>query len=393
MGLRWIARDWASGVVTGTLPFSKSSFTDTLCAAGSWSGEIDPYDPAVALLVPHRTYVYALRDDGSIAFGGMLGALDWNASGAEGVDTLTASGYSLWGYFWRRLITLGSNFQYVEQFSIVQQLLDNHQALFPFPSYSIGVATVWHPPGGSGVTRVRQYFAADGKILGEAIEQLCDVLNGFEFRVVPSWTTPPGSGAQPKIQHTMELWYPRLGVDQPYVWRDGVAIRVTDYSQDDNAYASYAFVTGAMSGNGSYGPSAGVQNSPSGEPVYEIAVNAPTVTDTPTLQDQGSQALQTSTQFLIQVEIVDEDTWPYGSWQVGDTVRLVSDRGSLQLKGDIYWRITGTTVEVDDIGAITTKIDFTDSLRRSKPVTRAARALARKRDAQASAISTLQRHP
>jgi hypothetical protein len=393
MGLRWIARDWNTGAITGTLPFSKSSFTETLCAAGSWSGEMDPYDSAAALLVPHRTYVYALRDDGTIAFGGMLGALDWNASGGEGVDTLTASGYSLWGYFWRRLITLGSNFNNVEQFSIVQQLLDNHQALYPFPGYSIGVATAWNPAGGSGVPRVRQYFAADGKILGEAIEELCDCLNGFEFRVVPSWTTPPGTGARPQIQHTMELWYPRLGVDQPYIWRDGVAIRVTDYSQDDNAYASYCFATGAVSGNGSYANSAAGQVTVPGEPIYEVAINATDVTDTATLQDKADQAIQTSTQYLIQVELVDQDTWPYGSWAVGDTVRLVSDRGSLQLHGDIYWRITGTTVEVDDIGAITTSIDFTDALRRSKPVTRAARALARKRDAQASAISTLQRHP
>jgi hypothetical protein len=388
---RIIARDWASGVVTGVLPFSKFSYTDTMCAAGTWTGELDPYDPAAALLVPHRTYVYVLLEDGTIDFAGMLGALDWSAQG-DGIDTLTASGYSLWGYFWRRLIPFTRTFGQVDQFQIAQTLVDDAQTIAPLPVGSIGVGYSWNPPGGSAVLRDRSYDLRDAKILGEAVEQLADVDNGFEFRVVAGWTHPAG-GAQPRIVHTLELWYPRLGVDQPYVWRDGTAIRVHDYSDDFNAYASSAFVTGAVVGNGTYGPSQTVAVAVSGEPLYEIAVNATDVSDTPTLTGKGNQAVQTSEQFLIQVELIDQDTWPYGTWQIGDTIRLISDRGSLHLHGDVYWRITGRQVDIDDIGVLTVSINFTDSLRRSRPVTRAAKTLARQRAAQASAVSTLQRHP
>jgi hypothetical protein len=392
MGLRFITRDWQSKRITGVIPFSKFSFTDTLCAAGTWSGELDPYDPAAALLVPHRTYVYALKDeDNSIEFAGMLGALDWNAGGNEGVDTLAASGYSLWGYFWRRLIDRTYNFNNVEQFTIAATMLADAQNPANVNNGSIDVTVAQHPAGGSGQPRIRAYDYRDGKNLAEAIEQLADCLNGFEHRIVAAWSYPPG--ASPTITHTFEMWAPRIGVDQPYVWRDGTAVRVKDFSVDSNSYASQALVTGTVVGNGNYGPSVIVTTNPRGEPLYEIADNETDVSDTATLTDKGNQALQTSEQYLVQVDLLDEQTWPYGTWAVGDTVRIVADRGSLQLHGDIYWRIVGRTVEVDDIGAVTTSINFTDSLRRSKPVTRAARTLARQQAAQKSAVSTLQRHP
>lgn len=395
MALRFIARDWYTGATTGVLPFSKFSFTDVLCRAGSWEGEMDPYDERAAVLVPKRTYVYALRDDNTIAFAGLLETLAWSAQ-SEGIDTLTASGTSLWGYFARRLIDQDYNFvNPTEQLVIAKTLLDDSQSVAPFPQGSIGMTTVMHPAAGSGVLRQRtQWTASDGKPVGEAVEQLADVLNGFEFAVSAAWTNPPG-GAARQIVHTCDLWYPRLGADLPYVWRDGTGIRVTGYSDDFSNYANSALAVGQVVGNGTVPPF--VRTGFVGghtEPIYELAVNASEVSDVNTLYQKGVQAMNNSEGYLISAEVVDVDSFPYGSaWHVGDTVRIVSDRGSLKLDGSIYWRITQATVEVDDIGAISTSVGLADSGRRSRPLLRPAQRLAAIRARQASAVAQLQRHP
>lgn len=395
MALRFIARDWYTGAITGMLPFSKFGFTDVLCRAGTWDGEMDPYDARAAALVPKRTYVYAVRDDDSIAFAGFLEALAWSAQ-AEGIDTLTASGTSLWGYFGRRLIDQDYNFvNPTEQLVIAKTLLDDSQSVAPYPQGSIAMTTVMHPAAGSGVLRQRtQWNASDGKPVGEAVEQLADVLNGFEFKVSAAWT--PGTARTARqIVHTCDLWYPRIGADLPYVWRDGTGIRVTAYTDDFTNYANSALAVGQVIGNGTVPPFVrtgfvGVRT----EPIYELAVNATDVSDTNTLLQKGVQAMNNSEGFLISAEVVDTDSFPYGTaWHVGDTVRIVSQRGSLNLDGSIYWRITQATVEVDDIGAISTSIDLADSGRRSRPMLPPAQRLAAIRARQASAVAQLQRHP
>jgi hypothetical protein len=385
----FIARDWASGNITGEIPFSKFSYTETLCRAGSFSGEMDPYDPRAALLVPHSTFVYALDDSNVIRFAGMLGALDWTGQ-SEGVDTLTASGYSLWGYWNRRLQSQGYVWNNVEQMAMAKTILDDMQSLYPVPSASIYMTTELHPPAGSGVPRIRSYYASDGNVVNEIVEALADCLNGFEFRVLAKWSQ--SAGAQAQILHVCELWYPRLGQDLPYIWRDGTAIRVTEYSDDFSAYASQATGFGSVAGDGGTPPYTTVAISVLGEPLYEVAVNAPDVSDEPTLEDKCAQAIQTSEQYLVKVDLVDQINFPYGVWQIGDTIRLVADRGSLKLDGNIFWRITGMTVDVDDIGSITTSIVLTDSGRRGKPTLPPAQRIAARRKQQGYAIAMLQRH-
>jgi hypothetical protein len=391
---RFLARDWHTGTLLGTLPFSRFQFTDTLCRAGTWDAEMDPYDPAAALLVPKRTYVYAMRDDGTIAFAGMLGALDWSAQ-SEGVDTLTASGFSLWGYFARRLIGQDYSFGLIDQLAIAKILLDDAQSVVPYPQGSIGMATVLHPAAGSGVLRDRTtWLATDGKPIAEAVEQLADVANGFEFAVSAAFTTPPG-GAARTIVHTCDIWYPRLGADLSFVWRDGTGIRVTDFGDDFSNYANSALAVGTVAGTGTIPPVARVAyTGPASEPIYEVALSATSVTDPNTLADTATHAMQTSELYVISAELVDDTNYAYGSaWNVGDTVRIVSERGSLHLTGDIFWRITQAQVQIDDIGAVTTTLTLTDSGRRSRPALPPAQRLAAIRARQAQAVAALQRHP
>ena len=182
-------------IVLGELPMLSTSITERLGGTGELRSSVPIFDRSLlgnpALIDPESVMVVAERD-GVIQFAGPLvdGPL-----GSESANTAQITALGGWQIVRDREIrsaagmTYGSlaagevRFNLVDQFAIVEDLIDHLSDI----REDVPI-TVEYPGGLSGVQRDRSYEADKGKSIGEAIEQLALVQNGFEWLFLPSGT-------------------------------------------------------------------------------------------------------------------------------------------------------------------------------------------------------------
>lgn len=121
------------------------------------------------------------------------------------------AGVQLWALLRSRRIRWTTRYSQVDQFQIVRSLVERAQQS---TGGDLGIVV---DPGSSGRLRDREYAAWDDKPLGEAIEQLSEVIDGFDFRLD---TIRVGDGYERRLR----LFYPRAGRDAAstgHVWTWG----------------------------------------------------------------------------------------------------------------------------------------------------------------------------
>lgn len=346
---RYLLVDILTGQRLAELPFESARYTDTLNAPGSFTGTmpLKPKEPLLSVLQASlqlgRVSVWVERD-GTIMWCGPL----WTDSSYFTTDAYVLNGEGWLSYFRRRLLRADKTYTGVEQVLIAKDLLDYAQVQ---PGGNVGVVTT--DTTATGVTRDRTYLAVERGWIGERIEQLAAVLNGFFFRFEGRW-----SGGT--LQTRFLTSYPKTGRVTDLVFELGKQLTGDNCRRDATALVSHVDAIGAT-------PSAGTEPLLGSASDTSRLANMPMLDDVVTFSDVSVQATldahaanrlaRGKTPMDIPALQVDAggDT-PLGSYVVGDNVEVRIDAGLCQLN-DRYI-VTERSVDVDASGGETVTCSY-----------------------------------
>lgn len=133
--------------------------------------------------------------NGTLVWGGPL----WVRGYGGASNTLSINAKEWMSYWYRRNIVSTLRFRNVDQLSIFRGLI-NHATTQFGGDVGLGVDNSLL----SGVLRKRTYFGHELKNIGEALFQLSEVINGFEYRFPVEWVGD-------KATKRLSLGYPQLG--------------------------------------------------------------------------------------------------------------------------------------------------------------------------------------
>lgn len=189
------------------LELSGVKFDRRIIQPGQFSGSISVTDPftaqSVRAIVPERTLCHVYRDEE--LWGTYIIWQKQSKTADRGAVQFTFQGSSLESLLYRRIIATDIVFSHVDQIDIAKTLIQNMQlGIAPFASAAdYGIDT---QAGNSGVIRDRSYFLSDAASVGQRIEELSDVDNGFEYMI--------DVYVNPSTGERVRLWkwgYPTLG--------------------------------------------------------------------------------------------------------------------------------------------------------------------------------------
>lgn len=249
MATTFLAYDLLTNDLIDELPFTTFSYADVINKQGGFEGTLPLEHPRATAgnLAPWRTAIYVDRD-GVLLFGGILTDVSASLDGAGG--TLRVGGIGFFGFYKEDRVTISGDggmtyevltddaltFTAVDQFRIVQDLVEHGNSK---TGQDFGLSVTW--PALSGVTRTQTYLTTDRKCVGEAIEALAKVDDGFDFAVTVAW-----SGNAPAKE--LRLYYPRKGRELDIVFEAGKNIKLLSYSLSGAKQANYVDALGSGDG-------------------------------------------------------------------------------------------------------------------------------------------------
>lgn len=235
----YYAYDLVTNSALAELPLSNVKFSRILNGAGGFSGTLKLGDKKVTNLnpipstVPTRTALYVDRD-GVLVWGGII----WNRGPYRpSTQSFTLGGLEFWSYFQvrtktSRYIVDTKAYAQQDQLFIARDLINYAQAK---SGGNIGIVVNNET---SGVLRDRTYNSYDFTPVGQAVEQLSAVLNGFDFSIevayvngVPTKTFVPSYPRRGNSAVTSGLIFEYPGNMIDYSWpEDGTEQANTAYA-------------------------------------------------------------------------------------------------------------------------------------------------------------------
>ncbi|OII60857.1 hypothetical protein BJP40_08315 [Streptomyces sp. CC53] len=177
---RIVFTDLRSDQVLDTLPVTDLSLDDYIGKVGRLAGTVSVPNREIAerarrVLVPGRTGLWVERGR-DVWWGGILWTLNV-ASDARGFlgAQIQAGGWE--SYLYRRILYDTQEAQQVDQFDIVRGLVDYAQSA---PGGDIGITYDATP---SGILRDRTFSRYDHHTIGDLLDALAAVEDGFEWRI------------------------------------------------------------------------------------------------------------------------------------------------------------------------------------------------------------------
>jgi hypothetical protein len=167
------------------LELSNVRFDRRIITPGAFSASITVTNTDLAdqvkKVVPAKTVVHVYRD-ADIWGTYIIWQVRVRSSSRQGV-TVEMTGASLESFFYRRLLDLDSEYDNVDQFDIARDLITIAQTgWMPYPNApQLGIIS--SPFIMSGVLRDRTYYVTDGATVGQRLEELANVDNGFEYMI------------------------------------------------------------------------------------------------------------------------------------------------------------------------------------------------------------------
>lgn len=300
---------------------------------------------------PARTALYVERD-GTLLWGGII----WARRPAPAAKTLEIVGAEFWSYFQRRHITTALSYTGVDQFHIAQDLIDYAQgkqvdyadggvATYPKPGGDISVAVA---STASGITRDRSWGKNERKEIGEAVEQLASLIDGFDFAVEVTYD----AGVRTR---TFATYYPRRGSAYPasgLVFELGRNIVAYDWPEDGTRFATAMLTSGAGENDAMIASSATATDLiDAGYPLIEATTVYKDVTEQATLDGHaaGDLAARSSMPGPPSITVRGDVDPVLGSWRVGDQCQIRIDDEWMPEYVGIH-RIIAATVKPGDGG-------------------------------------------
>jgi hypothetical protein len=350
---RYILTNVLTGSVLAEVPFESASFSHVLNAPGAFAGTLGLKQPAKlesvlkSLLSPSTSSLGKLalyvERDGVIVWGGML----WTGEPDLDAGTFSLNGEGFLSYFRRRVLRAQKVYVQQDQTTgIAKNLIDYAQSV---TGGSIGIDT--SGVATSGVLRDRTYEAFERKFIGEAIEQLAAVENGFDFRFDSSW-----SGGT--ILNRFLTSYPNTGRQTNFVLEVGAQLARLSIKVDATSIATNVDEIGA--GEGDLGLIATVSN-PGLIGVYPLLDDVESHVDVNVLATLTAYANRRLSVGRMPVVIPSVDYDPslepvLGSYVVGDIMRVRGGYGLASIDG--MFRVMEINVSVDDTGGDQGKLSF-----------------------------------
>lgn len=355
---RFLAYDITGTQFRAEIPFSSVKFGDVLNRPGSLDASLPARaaEAAQDILDPGRTTLW-ITNGNDLVWGGIVWA--WRRDLSDAPEVRIA-GQGLWSYYrdGRRTIRADATFTTTEQLSIVSSILATaHATANPL---RLAVAL---KPSTSGITRTTSYLGRDRKPIGEAIEELAELDDGFDFNTRARWdttTSPPIPSA------ALEVWYPQAGSVTDHVWEHGHDIVLEPVEVDASKLATTVDAIGGDTGSGTIIQTA--VDSSGTYPYLEGTVSLTDETNTTTLGAAASgelARLQTPPRTTT-AQILDPDRWPLGSWNLGDQVWISCRDTGVQIDG--YWRITAWDCDVNPDGVDSITVTLAEGLPLGRPI-------------------------
>jgi hypothetical protein len=164
------------------LELTNVRFDRRIIQPGSFSATIPVTNLDVAgqvkKIVPARTVVHVYRD--ADIWGTYIIWRMSMRSSSRGPVSVELSGATLESWFYKRIIDQDLSFDDVDQFDIARALVDTAQTGW-FPYTGNANLQIGYQENLSGVLRDRSYFLADASSVGQRLEELANVDNGFEY--------------------------------------------------------------------------------------------------------------------------------------------------------------------------------------------------------------------
>lgn len=208
----------------------------------------------------------------------------------------------------------------------------------------------FNPGQTSGVKRKISYSSMDRSIIAELIQNLAASDNGFDFEITPDkyW----------------KVYYPTKGQAlQEVILELGKNIRTYTGDWDANSLATE--ITGIGSSVDNSEAILATYSSAAAEAEFgllEESLSYTDITDKDLLRAAVREELRVSKQVLIRPGVfVDANDPPYGSYGIGDTVRVIMQRG-YYMNIDSAFRISTILVQVADSGQELIQLEFQDGL-------------------------------
>lgn len=347
MDYTFLATDLLTGTVVDELPLIVTQMTLSLCEAGALSAVVPIADPSVAsrpwqaATQPRRTAIYVDRG-GVLIWGGII----WSRRTVDNGNAIQIDAQTFESYFARRVIKKTLMFSATDQFEIVRQIIGYAQSA---GSGNIGVQV---DNTNSGVLRDRTYYWYERKPVLEAVQQLAQVDNGFEFTIDVSYDT---SGSPVK---RLRLGYPRLGAPVSatgYVFELPGNIVTYDWPEDGSSSANSVTAVGAGEGDQMLVAEAmSLAEIDAGYPLLEATTQYKDVSVFSTLTQHAVADMRQKARDIITPALtVRADVEPQlGSYRLGDAVRIVisSPRHPGNPGLDTYARIVGISVHPPQAG-------------------------------------------
>lgn len=344
----YVISDIISGTIKDEIPFSSVRFSSELSKAGAFSGTVHTKPDTIQTLsnavVPSRiteanldlcrTAVWVLAD-GTPVWGGLLYAFDADLTKHQ----VTFVGQDFWSYWKRRVIGSTQTFSNVDQITIANNLITYGLGVRTFPGTYAG------SPATSGVNRTITYNWYEFKSLGDSIEALASLDNGFDFGV--DYSGSVGSG----LNFSVSWSYPMRGRRTGLVFDASKDVTLLRWTKDGTKIANRAF--GVGNGSGDY-LLAAVQVDTSlltSYPLFDTVGMHKSITDVNTLTDYTKQDLKYFKKPVESIELqvlADSQEVGLGTFIVGDTVNVFASNGFIQINN--LYRIIGWTVSVNENG-------------------------------------------
>jgi hypothetical protein len=344
--------DIRTGAFLAQVDLTRYGVTDELSKIGSFSGTLQLGDNREQTLVaktattPGKTSLVAFRD-GQPIFGGPI----WRrlkSVGANGTEVQIA-GRGWMSYYERFPVSRTALYTNYDQHDIFRSLVYTQEL-----DYTGG------KPGGfawdfndSGVLRDRSYFWWERKQLAEALMQLSEVDNGFDWAMRPELN----AGVLTPLQ--LRLWYPRRGrtfAQTQLTWRTGLQVIVLSEPEDATKLAGQIYTIGAGDGEATvHGVASSQELYNAGFPPYTATIPFKTISEQASIDAaaRGKLAYHGRVDwddFDVQIDPSFEDM-PWGSWDLGDDVRLVVEEDLWHDVSEVYdRRIVAHAWDVDENG-------------------------------------------
>lgn len=337
----YLFADLLTNAVLAELPLERVRLGRVLGGAGSFAGVVDLTDARVRSMDPinateqNRRVVYVARD------GELLPMAYWLRIRRYRDGKLALAGTELWSYFAQRLIRSTLTFDQVDQATIVADIIAALQAL---PSGDIGLAV---SAAATGVLRDRTYYGYELKYAAEAIEQLAEVIDGFEFAV-------DVTGDETDPTKTLVVSYPRRGIqafETDLLFEKPGNVIGFEWPEDGTRQADVSIAVGAGEGDDMLLAVATSEDAlDEGYPLLERSISYKDIRDLEYLQAHADTDVDASAwPVTIPSLVVRGDVDPIvGSYDIGDDCRIVLTDDRFPDGLDYFARIVGLDIQPED---------------------------------------------